>query len=361
MRRIAFLLVLAVFAVGVGGLIAVRRSETLQDRIADRVAARRVQGQHDEFADGTALRLFFCGTGSPLPDPKRAQACTAVFAGDTLLLVDAGAGAWDRFVRFRVPAGSLDGVLLTHFHSDHISGLPDMALNSWVAGRTEPLRLYGGPGIDLVAEGFSTAYAQDDRYRIAHHGAAVLSESGAALQAVTVDAPAGGEPVEVMRIGDLTVQAFRVHHPPVEPSYGYRIDYKGRSVIFSGDTTPTEAMKIVGKGADVMVHEALAPHLIEVGARALEASGDVRRAKILRDTPSYHTTPVEAAQVANAAEARLLVLSHLVPPVTGAIPERIFMRGVAEVRSDDTLLARDGLLIELPVASKEIRRRMLED
>ena len=110
-----------------------------------------------------------------------------------------------------------------------------------------------------------------------------------------------------------------------------------------------------------MVHEALAPSLIEVAARTLESVGDSRRAKILRDTPEYHTSPAQAAEVANAAGARLLVLSHLVPAVSGAIPERIFMRGVADVRTDDTLIAHDGLLIELPVDSNEIRRRMLEE
>jgi len=361
MRKIAFRIALAVL-VGAGALlVAVRKSERLQDRIAERVAARRVLGQHDEFSDGTALRVFFCGTGAPLPDPQRGQACIAVFAGDTLLLVDAGAGAWDRFVRFHVPVGSLKGVLFTHFHSDHISGLGDIALNSWVAGRTQALLLYGGPGIDQIARGFSIAYAQDNRYRTAHHGSDVLPESGTVLEPVTVDAPSGGAPVDVLRNDGLEVRAFRVHHPPVEPAYGYRIDYKGRSVIFSGDTTPTEAMETVGKDVDVMVHEALAPHLIEVTARTLESMGDTRRAKILRDTPGYHTTPVQAAEVANAAHARLLVLSHLVPPVDGAIPERIFMRGVSEARSGETLLAHDGLLLELPVGSKEIRRRMLAE
>jgi ribonuclease Z len=361
MRKVAFRVVLAVFVLVVGAIIAVQKSETLQDRIAERVARHRVLGQHDEFSDGAALRVFFCGTGSPLPDPKRGQACVAVFAGDTLLLVDTGAGAWERFVRFHVPIGHLEGVLFTHFHSDHISGLPDIALNSWVAGRTQALRLYGGPGVDQIARGFSIAYSQDDHYRMAHHGTDILPESGSALEPVTIDVPPGVKPVDVIKEGDLTVRAFRVHHPPVEPAYGYRIDYKGRSVIFSGDTTATDSMKIVGKDVDIMVHEALAPSLVELAARTLDGVGDTRRAKILRDTPGYHTSPVEAAEVANVAHARLLVFSHLVPSVSGEIPERIFLRGVADVRTDDTLIARDGLLLELPVDSKEIRRRMLEE
>jgi ribonuclease Z len=360
MRRIAFRIVVVIFALGLTALIALRKSETLQDLVAERIAARRVLGQHDEFLDGRALRVFFCGTGAPLPDPKRGQACIAVFAGDTLLLVDAGAGAWDRFVFFRVPIGSLDGVLFTHFHSDHISGLPDIALNSWVAGRSKPLLLYGGPGVEKIAAGFAAAYEQDNRYRTAHHGPELLPPSAAALTPVTVEVPQGTAPVEVLAEGDLLVRAFRVHHPPVEPAYGYRIDYKGRSVIFSGDTARSETMEKVGRDVDVMVHEALAPALVELTARTLERAGDGRRAKILRDTPDYHTTPVEAAEVANAARARLLVISHLVPPVEGTIPESIFMRGVDKVRSNDTLVAHDGLLIELPVGSDEIRKRSLE-
>jgi len=361
MRRRVSGILLSVFVLGALGFVALLTSETLQDRLATRIAARRVGRDLGELLDGRALRLFFCGTGSPLPDPRRGQSCLAVFAGETLLLVDAGAGAGERFARFHVPAGQLAGVLFTHFHSDHVTGLPDIALNSWIAGRAEPLRLYGGPGIDQVARGFAIALSQDSQYRLAHHGHAVLPEAAVGLVPVTVDIPPGETAVTVIDNGDLRVRAFRVYHPPVDPAYGYRIDYRGRSVIVSGDTARTTTLETVGRDVDVMVHEALAPHLVEIAARALEDTGDGRRARLLRDTPGYHTTPVEAAEVANAAHARLLVLTHLVPPVTGAFPERVFMRGVSRVRPKDTLLAHDGLLIELPVDSKAIQRRMLRE
>lgn len=359
MRILARLFMAIVVLLGVAA-VAVRFSTGLQDAIVRRMAIQRVGHEHAEVYDRDALRIFFCGTGSPVPDRVRGQACTGVFAGGHFFLVDTGVGSADRLTWAHVPTGGLDGVLFTHFHSDHIAGLPDVVLNSWVSGRTKPLKLYGGPGIEDVAKGFAMAFAADASYRTAHHTAAYLPESGGRLEGVQVDVPPGDGAVTVFHDGDLRIQAFHVTHPPIEPAYGYRIDYKDRSVVFSGDTTAGSPLVKVGAKADVMVHEALAPHMLAAATAALAASGDARRAKILGDTPGYHTSPVDAAKDANAAGVRLLVLSHLVPAVNGRFPEQVFLRGVEDVRKDGTMIATEGLLLTLPTGSAEIRQQLLD-
>jgi ribonuclease Z len=360
MRRALLWLVGVVVALGVVGAVVVRRSTTVQDAIMRRMVASRVGTGHPELLQKDALRVVLCGTGSPLPDPDRAQACTAVFAGGRFFLIDAGVGSWERLARFHLPAERLDDVLLTHFHSDHIAGLPDVMLNTWAAGRHVPLRIWGGPGVDTVADGFHTAMSLDDGYRQAHHGTELLPTSGAEVTPKPIVIPAGSDSTLVLDEDGVRITAFRVEHTPVEPAYGYRVDYGGRAVVVSGDTAPTPTIVAAAKGADVLIHEALAPHMIATIVAELDAAGDHQRARIMKDVPSYHTGVVDAAREANEARVPLLVLSHLVPSPPKGLAERIFMRGVADVRPDGTVLGWDGLMVELPVQSKEIRQRAIE-
>jgi ribonuclease Z len=354
MRRLfASAVLLATIAVGAFALLW--RSEGLQDRLVDAVIARRAVADRTDLLSPDHLDLVFCGTGSPMPDPQRGAACIAVFVGDRVFLIDSGPGSFERVARYRLPTGKLVGVLLTHFHSDHVGGLGEIVLNSWTQGRAKPLFVYGGKGVEDVVRGFQDAYAADSRYRIAHHGTELLPPDGARMQAVPVTLLGGDGVVPILDEGDLRIVAFRVQHPPVSPAYGYRIDYKGRSVIFSGDTMPTTAMSEVGKGVDVMVHEAVSSPLMHKVADRLERTGDPRRAQLLRDAIDYHTPPVAAAEIANAAGARLLVYSHVIPPLPNRIAERVFLRGVEAVRPRGTVVGYDGLRVTLPVGSTEIR------
>tara|TARA_R110002110_G_scaffold12704_1_gene60625 strand:+ start:2045 stop:3121 length:1077 start_codon:yes stop_codon:yes gene_type:complete len=337
---------------GLIGFAAVWFSPGLQDALMRRVIADNT-GTDEAVLRGDALHVVFCGTGSPVPDPDRAQACAAIYAGGKLFFIDAGLGGWNRMAAFRLPVGGVTGILFTHFHSDHISGLPDIALNTWAAGRRDPLTLYGPPGIRQVADGFAKAYELDNGWRIAHHGAEFFAVEGAAFRPVDVDVADPETGVTVYEQDGLKITAFLVSHEPVEPAYGYRIDYKDRSVVFSGDTMRDETVARMGKGADVMVHEALSTHMVGLIEEGLAAAGD-RRAKVMHDIPSYHTTPVDAAKIANEAGVELLVLSHIVPRLPNAIAERVFMRGVGAVRGDGVMLGYDGLDLELPAGSGEI-------
>lgn len=354
MKKIVLGLVgLAVVFVGLG--VVLIRVPAVQDAIFDRAVEARVNAPWAGQTKEDALQLVFCGTGSPMPDKARGQACVAVIAGERMFLVDTGSGAAETLAGLQVPLNRLAGVLYTHFHSDHISGLYDIVLQSWVAGRDKPLPLYGPVGVERLEVGFNEAFALDRGYRVAHHNhteVALVPENGLVTgRAVPV---ANDLMSEVLYEEDgLKITAFRVGHAPIDPAYGYRVDYKGRSAVFSGDTVKHPNMVRLGKDVDVMVHEALAPHMVSVMATHMSTTRP-RIGQIIRDTLDYHASPVEAAETANEAGAGLLVYSHIVPPLPNAVAEAMFLRGVSDIRAGGTALGYDGMQVVLPVGSDEI-------
>jgi ribonuclease Z len=323
-------------------------------RIATRVAAKPAP----TLARPGELSILLCGTNAPLPDPNRAGACTLVAAGNALYVVDTGLGSVRNLVMWKVPLARVKAVFLTHFHSDHIGELGELRLQTWVAGRRAPLKVYGPPGVEDVVAGFNRAYSHDADYRTAHHGEAFLPREDVDLIAVPV--PMTGATAPALSENGLTVTAIRVVHGPVKPAYGYRFDYAGRSVAISGDTSYYEPFAKAAHGADVIVHEAQSNKLVALLGQALDANGNSRVAKIMHDIPSYHTTPVEAARIANLAHAKLLVFSHINPPLPNFIAERAFLEGVSDVRPDGWVLGRDGMLIRLPGGTDEIKRTTIE-
>jgi ribonuclease Z len=353
MRRVTIaLILLAVVGAAAAGAL---RIPSLQDWLVRREVARLIASRPDRLFQDDALRVLLCGTGSPLPHATRAKACVAVFAAGKLWVVDTGPGAWNRLALLRIDGTRIGGVLLTHFHSDHIGDLGELNLNTWVAGRPGPLRVFGPPGVERVVAGFQQAYELDTGYRIAHHGADFVPLERERMQAEPIPGPAeSGGPATVLEEDGLRIQAFPVHHDPVKPAYGYRFDYKGRSVVVSGDTAKSESLERAAQGADVLVHEAQANHVIAMLGDALAAGGMPRAAKIMADIPSYHTTPVQAAEIANAANVKLLVMYHLNPPPPFDAMKRVFARGVDAVRPHGWQLGDDGTLVELPAGSAAV-------
>ncbi len=304
---------------------------------------------------------MLCGTGNPLPDRNRADACTAIFAGGNIYLVDTGNGSWKNLALWHIPAARVAAVMFTHFHSDHIGDLGEVNMQTWAQGREHPLRVYGPPGVEQVVAGFEQAYALDEGYRIAHHGAALMPSANWQMlpQTVKIDTPAGASPcvsgsATVLEENGLKVTAFTVDHAPVAPAYGYRFDYKGRSVVISGDTIPCANLVAAANGADVLIAEAQSAHLVKLIQEAAQHMGNARIARIMSDIQRYHTTPVEAASEANQAGVGMLVLSHIGPPTTNLLARIAFMRGVSDVRRHGVALGYDGMLLTLPADSKRI-------
>lgn len=348
---------------GLGGILALALAASgavwfvpqVQDALLKRFALVQVKASNAALLDDGALHVILCGTGSPMIDQTRADACTLVIAGGHMVAIDAGPGSWAKIAGMRLPADRLDAVLLTHLHSDHIGDLGEFALQSWVNGRKGPLDVFGPEGTQRVVAGFQEAYAPDTGYRVAHHGADHIPAQAAGMTAHVVDL---AEPEAMQTVFDrdgLKIEAFLVDHRPIKPAFGYRIEYEGRVAVVSGDTVKTPSMARAAKGADLLVHEALDRHMVSMLADTLREVGNDRLADMVHDTLNYHTAPVEAAEIARDAGVRLLVYSHFVPPVQNALMERIFMRGVEAARGPGkTMLGYDGLAITLPKASKAI-------
>jgi len=354
MRRVIFWVIAVAVVAGAAGIVALR-IPAVQDILMRRMIARRMSASSKQLWSDDALRVLLCGTSSPMPHPTRAKACVAVFAAGRFWIVDTGLGSWNRLAQWRVDGRNIGGIFLTHFHSDHIGELGEFNMQTWAAGRPAPLRVFGPPGVERVVAGFTEAYALDSGYRTAHHGAALLPPDVGRMQAQVIAGPAeGAGPTIVIQEGGLTITAFAVNHKPVVPAYGYRFDYRGRSVVISGDTAKDSGLIAAAKGADVLLHEAQANYIVAMMREAAEQAGRTRIAKILGDIPSYHTSPVQAAEAANEAGVRLLVLYHLTPPPPATLVERAFVRGVDAVRPRDWILADDGLLITLPVGSDAV-------
>jgi ribonuclease Z len=234
-------------------------------------------------------------------------------------------------------------------------------MQSWVAGRPAPLALVGPPGVEKIAAGFNEAYGPDHGYRNAHHehGTVKLPIAAGLLQAKVIPRPkAGADGVataQAWRDGGLTVTAIVVAHEPVQDAYAYRFDYKGRSVVISGDTRKWPPLAIAAKGADVLIHEAQNSDMTKQMSQGLAAMGNARLSSIMTDTLSYHTTPVEAADIARAAGVKALVLYHLTQAGLPMFTPQAFTSGMDAAGPLDWRLSKDGMTIELPVASPDIR------
>ena len=351
-RKIAIALGVAVVAVLLVYLLAQRQiGERLFDRAVeanagvDRVAA---------WPDG--LHAYVCGSGSPLPDAQRAGPCIAVIAGQRAFIFDAGSGAIRKLQPLAFPMDRLDAAFLTHLHSDHIDGLGELMLQAWIAGqRDTPLPIYGPEGTDRVVAGFAQAYAPDRGYRIAHHGPEVARPKGFGGEARIVDLAAedpAGTPV--YQAEGVTIRALEVDHFPVDHALAYRIDYGGRAIVISGDTKRSAALIRFAEGADILFHEALNPRMVGKIGAALGARGNRAGAKIMADIPDYHTTPAEAAALAQEAGVEALVLYHLVPAPPAAIIGSAFLEDAAEEFDGRLELAEDGMLVSLPAKGREI-------
>lgn len=319
-----------------------------------RIIHHRLANLTYHFEDG--LHAGLCGTGSPLADAKRAGPCIAVVAGKHLYIVDVGDGATKNINLMGFQAGRIDAVLLTHFHSDHIAGLGEVMLQRWAGGSNKiPLDIIGPVGVETVVEGFNKAYSLDTGYRIAHHGPEIMPPSGAGGIARPFQlGPEENASVVVVDKDGIKITAFKVDHRPVVPAVGYRFDYKGRSIVVSGDTVYSKSLLKHSKGADLLFHEALSPWMVKMIHEQANLYPFPSLQEVTAVIPSYHSSPEDAAKIANEAGVDHLVLYHIIPPLPSPLLNSLFLGDAKKYYKGPITMGVDGMLFSLPANSKKI-------
>lgn len=257
-------------------------------------AQQATPGSEEESTTASqVVRVTLLGTGGPRPRTERFGYSTLIEVGEKKLLFDSGRGVAIRLAHFGIPLREITSLFITHLHSDHIVGIPDIWLSGWTLRRTEPFKVWGPEGTVSMMTHLEKAYDFDIRTR--REGTRPLSEEG--IRVVATDISEG----LVFNQDGVRVTAFKVEHGAVKPSYGYRVDFEEKGVCISGDTGPSENLIRVCKGVDLLVHEVLAieimkpAYITEIWLKALR---------------ELHTSPQEAGRIFSQIRPKLAVFSH---------------------------------------------------
>ena len=271
-------------------------SRALAAAVAAALALRTVLPTPARAQDSVTVVLV--GTGFPRPDSARSGPATAVTVGTRTFLFDAGPGIQRALAAAKLPIGGVTALFVTHLHSDHTLGLPDLILDSWVMGRHAPLPAYGPPGLRAMTDHILAAWAEDVRVRVEG-----LEREIPVTPQVRVREIAPGV---VYDSGGVQVTAIEVPHGALRHAFAYRLDAAGRSVVISGDTRPSPALERLSAAVDVLVHEVYASETLRPEPRP----GGEEWPRYMR---ASHTSDVELGTIAARARPRLLVLTHVIP------------------------------------------------
>jgi ribonuclease BN (tRNA processing enzyme) len=258
-------------------------------------------------------RLILLGTaGGPRPRVGRSAPAQVIVANHAAYVIDCGDGVARQLVLARVPLATLRDVFITHHHSDHNADYGNLLLLAWAAGLRTHVDAWGPPPIERMTSLFFEMNATDIDARIADEGRIPL---GPLVQAHNVQA--GGV---IMQDANVRVTAAVVNHPPMATALAYRFDAPDRSIVISGDTTPSDNLVRLARDADILVHEALYAPAVEQMIKDVANASGLRRSII-----SHHTTIEEAWRIAHDARVKTLVLSHLVPAEDPIVPDQTWI------------------------------------
>ena len=344
MKRIGYILLVLLLLSGFVGVFVFINQDKLIDRFIARQSAA-AQPRMDLLEKDGTIRLVTVGTGSPLPG-ERAMSCNAVFVNGHLFIFDVGDGASRALEQYRIPITQIEGIFITHWHDDHYMDLPEVINRSWLRGRSSPLTIYGPDPIDSVMNGVESFLHIDRKFRVAHHGTNVMDTTFMKPTVRRIDLQ-GQKSMVVYDKDRIEITVFAVDHQPVSPAYGYKITYEDKTLVISGDTKVSDNLIEQAQGADLLLHEALAFDFIQRAEVIQTEQNNSRNATILNDIRDYHSDPIGAATVANAASVKKLILTHLGPAPENPISRTFYTRGMSDIYPGPILLAEDGDLFEI--------------
>lgn len=247
----------------------------------------------DEF-----IKVTFLGTGTPVPNSRQFGQSILIEAGEEKILIDCGRGCAHRLWNIdHNLLRSTDHLFVTHLHSDHIVGIPDLYMNGWNLGRTKNLKVYGPEGVDDMMHHLRQAFEQDVVYRADRQKHKVTRKS---LEYVSKRVSDGDK----IEIGEVTITAIEVDHHVVSPAFGYRIDYNGYTVVVSGDTAYSENLISKSQGVDLLIHEVMSPALERFARKLFDP-------EVADDIVALHTLAPEAGKVFQKTKPRMAVYTHL--------------------------------------------------
>lgn len=300
-----------------------------------------VAQQSDQFDDGR-IHVITLGTGTPAPGSSRLPAANIIFAGREVILVDAGEGASRTMSSMLLPVHRISTVLITHLHSDHIGGLGPVLNESWNSYRAHDIDVYGSKGVTDILDGLALQYKADIHYRSADHVEHNDPKYALGVAHVLDVTPEDGL-VRVFERNGVIVDAFHVDHGHIEPAFGYRIEYNGRSAVFSGDTVATPLLVDAAENADVLFHEAMNMRMMDNAAKAFDELDMPVHARRARAVTKYHAGTLEVAKVAAQANVKKLVLTHLDPGPPNRIAKALFVQGMDEHYGGPIVIAEDRM------------------
>jgi len=253
-------------------------------------------------------RVVLLGTGTPNPEPDRSGPSVAIVSGDRVYVVDCGPGVVRRAAQAGINMKQLTRLFVTHLHSDHTAGLPDLIFTPAVTGRLTALQAYGPPGFRGMVSLVMKAWKEDIAIRL--YGGEPSVTQAYEVQARDV------QPGEIYRDDGVRVKAIAVDHGKWKHSLAYRFETKDKVIVVSGDTTLSERLVAGAQGCDILVHEVYS-----------QKGWEKRTPEWRKYHAAYHTSGPDVGRVAARVKPKTLVLYHQLP--MGEKPEQV----VGEVRS----------------------------
>jgi ribonuclease BN (tRNA processing enzyme) len=301
---------------------------------ATKAVAEQVQAVLKD-AKGTKLVLLGTGAG-PIPGRSRLMTSHVMLTNGTAYVLDCGLGVTDQFARTGIPFSALKSIFITHHHADHNIEYGPLLVVGWIQGMRLDVRAFGPPPLKQMTEDFLRAYKTTIDF---------WAEDFKMKPLVAIDVQEVSAAGSVTQDENVKVSAIIVEHPPVTPALAYRFDFKDRSIAFSGDTAPLEAVATMAKGADVLVHEAMLVPAVENNLREQIANGRPVKFEVFMAHMKADHTPVEdVGRIAQEAGVKTLVLSHLTPAID-SISDAMWREPAAKYFKGEIIVGKDLMVI----------------